>query len=296
MRYIVILLLFALPPTALRAENIAFGPNAADLRCTVDGKNCIRLGHYMEDTCALIEIAAQRVALDTGFFARLLWRESRYDPAAISPAGAQGIAQFMPGTADLRGLKDPFNPAEAIFASATYLAEMSERFGNIGLAAAAYNGGENRMERFLADIDTILPGETLAYVSAITGHEASVWRDAPPESVDLRLDKDTPFQTACAAQAKGRSVREFRDPVPPWGVIIAAGRRESLAAYFGKQNQQKHAALIGTLKVTVVKAVMPGFGTTKQFTAQIAMQSQKEALAMCSKLRARGAFCLVNRN
>jgi hypothetical protein len=296
MRYIVILLLFALPCAPARAENIPFGPQPADLRCTMDGTHCIRLRNYIEDTCALIEIAATQAELDTGFFARLLWRESLYDPAAISPAGAQGIAQFMPGTAALRGLDDPFNPAEAIFASATYLAEMAGRFGNIGLAAAAYNGGENRMERFLANKDSILPTETLNYVSAITGHEAATWRDAPPESVDLRLDKDTPFLTACTSQAKGKSLREFRDPVPPWGVIIAAGRRDSLAAYFGKQNQEKHAALIGKFKLTVVKAVMPGFGTTKQFTAQIAMPSQKAALEMCKKMRARGAFCLVNRN
>lgn len=296
MRYIITLLLFALPFTAARAENIPFGPQSANLRCTPDTKHCISIGNYVEDTCALIEIAAVRVNLDTGFFARLLWRESLYDPAAISPAGAQGIAQFMPGTAKLRGLKDPFNPAEAIFASATYLAEMTSNFGNIGLAAAAYNGGENRMARFLADKDTILPSETLAYVSAITGHEAAAWRDNPPEKTDLRLDKDTPFQSACVAQAKSRSLREFRDPVPPWGVIIAAGRRESFASYFGKQTQQKHAALIGKAKITIVKAVMPGFGTTKQFTAQIAMPSQKAALSMCAKMRARGAFCLVNRN
>lgn len=298
MRYIVLSFMLALPVTAARAEDAltSFGPPAATLRCTPDAKHCISLTNYIDDTCALIEAAAQSVQLDTGFFARLLWRESLYDASAISPAGAQGIAQFMPETAKLRGLKDPFNPAEAIFASAAYLAEMTAGFGNLGLAAAAYNGGENRMARYLANPDTRLPGETLAYVSAITGHPAEVWRDSPPEALDLRLDKDTPFQTACVAQAKGRSLREFRDPVPPWGVIIAAGRRESFAAYFGKQTQEKHAALIGKEKITVVKAVMPGFGRTKQFTAQIAMKSQKDALAMCAKMRARGAFCLVNRN
>ena len=56
----------------------------------------------------------------------------------------------MPGTAELRGLEDPFNPAEALTASARYLADLARDFGNIGLAAVAYNGGEARAAVFVA--------------------------------------------------------------------------------------------------------------------------------------------------
>ena len=84
------------------------------IRCTDDGATCISVGNYVADVCSAIERAAGRNRLDPHFFARLLWKESLFEPGAISPVGAQGIAQFMPGTAQLVGLDDPFNPAKAI--------------------------------------------------------------------------------------------------------------------------------------------------------------------------------------
>jgi soluble lytic murein transglycosylase-like protein len=89
--------------------------------------------------CQLIETVSTRHKLDTDFFARLIWQESRFDPFAKSHANALGIAQFIRSTADLRGLTDPFNPADALEHSAHYLAEMTNRYGNIGLAAVGYN-------------------------------------------------------------------------------------------------------------------------------------------------------------
>ena len=89
--------------------------------------------------CGAIEAAAEAAGLEPGFLARVLWRESRFDPAAVSPKGAQGIAQFMPATAARRGLSDPFEPAAAVAASAAYLAELRAAFGNLGLAAAAFS-------------------------------------------------------------------------------------------------------------------------------------------------------------
>ncbi|HVH03990.1 MAG TPA: transglycosylase SLT domain-containing protein, partial [Amaricoccus sp.] len=71
---------------------------------------CIWLSSYVPDVCGAIEAAARQNGLDPNFFVRLIWKESLFDAAAVSPAGAQGIAQFMPGTAELRGLDDPFNP------------------------------------------------------------------------------------------------------------------------------------------------------------------------------------------
>ena len=104
---------------ALEVAALAPPPREApdDRRCASDG-TCIRLASYVADVCGVIETAARRNRLDPSFFARLIWKESLFDAAAVSPAGAQGIAQFMPGTAELRGLADPFNPAEALLASA----------------------------------------------------------------------------------------------------------------------------------------------------------------------------------
>ena len=87
--------------------------------------------------CRLIEAAAEKFGLPKPFFARLIWKESRFDIKAVSPVGAQGVAQFMPATAKIRGLADPFDPEQAIPASASYLAELKAAYGNFGLAAAA---------------------------------------------------------------------------------------------------------------------------------------------------------------
>ena len=100
--------------------------------------------------CGIIEKSAAANGLPTGFFTRLIWRESSLRLGVTSPAGAQGIAQFMPGTAAERGLADPFDPQQALPESAKFLAELSSRFGNLGLAAAAYNAGPTRIASWLA--------------------------------------------------------------------------------------------------------------------------------------------------
>ena len=67
-----------------------------------------------------------------------------------SRKGALGIAQFMPATADYRGLVDPFDPIEASKNSVSYPHDLQQKFGNLGLAAAAYNAGPGRVSAFLA--------------------------------------------------------------------------------------------------------------------------------------------------
>ncbi len=100
--------------------------------------------------CGIVETAARQEGLPVNFFTRLIWRESAFHSGAVSPAGAQGVAQFMPGAASDRGLADPFDPAAAIPASAKFLAELAHRFGNLGLAAAAYNAGPKALADWLA--------------------------------------------------------------------------------------------------------------------------------------------------
>jgi soluble lytic murein transglycosylase-like protein len=92
-----------------------------------------------DDVCRTLEEAAAENGLPVEFFARVIWQESRFNARAVSPKGASGIAQFMPQTAGWHGLADPFDPIEALRHSAGYLRELRDRFGNLGLAAAAYN-------------------------------------------------------------------------------------------------------------------------------------------------------------
>ena len=265
-------------------------------RCSADGQVCIRAQSYAEDVCQAIEDAAGAEGLDVGFFARLLWRESLFDASAVSHAGAQGIAQFMPGTAQLRGLADPFNPAEAILASADYLKDLEQEFGSLGLAAVAYNAGERRAERFLAG-ETGLPGETRAYVVAITGHAAEAWRDGPDLRPNLELDPGEPFREACLRKAVARSFPSFApEAVPepellPWGVV--------LAALDSREAAERQAARVGALipeeRIDHVRMRVPG-RADRRHVAQVGRDTRDEAEALCRQLRAEGAVCMVLRN
>ena len=125
--------------------------------------------------CGIVDIAARQEGLPVDIFTRLIWRESAFQSGAVSPAGAEGVAQFMPRTASERGLVDPFDPAAAIPASAKFLAALSQRFGNLGLAAAAYNARPSALAEWLAGKGS-LPPETQNYVLSVTGHAVEEWR------------------------------------------------------------------------------------------------------------------------
>ena len=120
-----------------------------------------------DDICRALEQSAAENALPVEFFARVIWQESRFDVQAVSPKGAAGIAQFMPATASWHGLADPFDPVEALRHSAAYLRELLNRFGNLGLAAAAYNAGPARVSAWLTN-HRALPAETHNYVALVT--------------------------------------------------------------------------------------------------------------------------------
>ena len=110
--------------------------------------------------------AASRHDVSGALLAAQLMAESNFNPNAVSPAGAQGIAQFMPATAAAYGLRDPFDPAAAIDAQARLMAELLGRFGSVELALAAYNAGPGAVE----GCDCVPPYlETQAYVARILG-------------------------------------------------------------------------------------------------------------------------------
>ena len=85
--------------------------------------------------------AAQRWNVSAALLAAQIYAESNFNPFAQSPAGAQGIAQFMPGTAEAMGLDDPFDAGEAIDAQAHLMRDLLRRFATVPLALAAYNAG-----------------------------------------------------------------------------------------------------------------------------------------------------------
>lgn len=105
-----------------------------------------------------------RWKVSPALLAAQLMAESGFDPDAVSPAGASGIAQFMPGTAAAYGLADPFDPVAAIEAQAHLMSDLLRQFGSPELALAAYNAGPGAVE----PCGCIPPyPETQAYVARI---------------------------------------------------------------------------------------------------------------------------------
>jgi hypothetical protein len=115
---------------------------------------------------APIAAAAQRWNVSAALLAAQLYAESGFNSYAVSPAGAQGIAQFMPGTARSLGLDDPFDAAQAIDAQGRLMRDLLRRFGSVPLALAAYNAGPGAVSA----CGCVPPyPETQAYVARILG-------------------------------------------------------------------------------------------------------------------------------
>ena len=184
-----------------------------------------------EALCRLIETSAEARELPVGFLTRLIWRESSFRPNVVSRAGAQGIAQFMHGTARERGLADPFDPEAAIPAAAALLADLRRQFGNLGLAAAAYNARPARVRQWLAGRSG-LPGETVSYVARVTGRKAREWAG----DVLQAIPEPPPEQERCLptlAHFRQLSLEEYVRPGPaplpsPWHPGAYRSRATSL--------------------------------------------------------------------
>lgn len=155
-----------------------------------------------EEICDTLTKSAQINDLPAPFFIRLLFQESGFNPGVISSAGAQGIAQFMPDTATDMGLDNPFDPAQAIPASARLLNSLLQQFGNLGLAAAAYNAGPRRVIDWLKSKGKgKLPEETQGYVKIITGKPIENWSSADARHPGQKLPRHAPCQESAGLLA-----------------------------------------------------------------------------------------------
>ena len=247
--------------------------------------------------CGIVETAAKDEGLPVNFFTRLIWRESAFQPDAVSPAGARGVAQFMPGTASERGLADPFDPATAIPASAQLIADLDRRFGNLGLAAAAYNAGANAVAGWLAG-DGFLPIETQDYVFAITGHDVEEWRSPKPPS-PAAPDPDRP----CLASIE--TLRVARGPAgspvvsglfAPWGVQISASFSKDSALRAFARAQHEYYGVIGDITPFVLGSVLRSRGFRPFYRVRLPAQTGAEAKKLCDRLQAAGGACAVLRS
>jgi Transglycosylase SLT domain len=173
----------------------------------------------LDGVCKALMTSAIDYDLPVPFFANLIWQESGLRHDVVSKAGAQGIAQFMPEVAAEQGLGNPFDPRQAIPASARLLHALREHFGNLGFAAAAYNAGAHRVGEWL-DKRKSLPRETRTYVLRVTGRSIEAWRKSPVDDSRLTFVKalpcrDLPEFAALEADQRDMSASDQEPPPPP---------------------------------------------------------------------------------
>ena len=250
-----------------------------------------------EDVCRDLEQAAAENALPVEFFARVIWQESRFNASAVSPKGAEGIAQFMPRTADWHGLANPFDPIEALRHSAGYLRELRDRFGNLGLAAAAYNAGPGRVSAWLAS-QRSLPGETRNYVAIVTGWTADEWASpSPPQNAETTIPQGVPCtRLANLILAPRQEAQRIAAYIPRWGVQLAAHLSESKAWAIYRERLERFASLIGDREPIVLHKPIAGMGRAERYIITITDDDRASLDKLCKKLIAAGATCDVLRN
>lgn len=260
-----------------------------------------------EAMCLMIESAARESSLPLEFFARVIWQESRFQPGAVGPVTrsgerAQGIAQFMPGTASERGLLDPFNPVQALPKSAEFLAELREQFGNLGLAAAAYNAGPRRVQEWLAGTGP-MPQETRNYVLAITGSTVEEWAKAgkggrQPERIKTSSCREL---MALLRQAPNPFVAGLEQRVTLaaaklWGVQLAAGfSRDKALAMYGRA-VSRLSGVIGNRDPSILASRLRSRGAATFYQVRFGADTRGEADDLCNRIRKAGGACFVLRN
>lgn len=260
-----------------------------------------------EAICLMIESAAKSNDLPLEFFARVIWQESRFQSDAVGPVTrsgqrAQGIAQFMPGTANERQLLDPFDPVQALPKSAEFLNELRNQFGNLGLAAAAYNAGPRRVQEWLAGTGP-MPHETRNYVAAITGSTVDEWAAAGKGG---KMPSGTPATTcrelmALLNRAPNPFITQLEQRVQIaaaklWGVQLAAGfdRNKALAMY--ARAIKRLTAVIGDQDPSILSSVDRSRGNHTFYQVRIGADTRGAADDLCNRIRRAGGACFVLKN
>jgi hypothetical protein len=242
----------AAPPVAARVEE----PEKADEAAVDDDGLPVTVP--VEQVCEAVADAASEQGLPTGFLARLIWQESKFDQWARSHAGALGVAQFMPPTAAEFGLQDPFDPLRSVAASARFLRQLRDQFGNLGLAAAAYNAGAGRIRKWLLG-QSEMPEETRNYVQIITGHPPKRWTVQKPLEISFALPKRAPCE---GVEGLSRHTASAEHHVHLTGLAVdlieqaEAARRAKIAAALAAK-KKRYAAKASKAKRAVAAAAKP---------------------------------------
>lgn len=260
-----------------------------------------------EAMCLMIESAARSNGLPLEFFARVIWQESRFQADAVGPVTrngqrAEGIAQFMPGTASERRLLDPFDPVQALPKSAEFLSELRDQFGNLGLAAAAYNAGPRRVQEWLAGTGA-MPQETRNYVSAITGASVDDWAATGKNGKVADRAPNTTCRELMALlrRAPNSFVTELEQHIKlaaakAWGVQLAAGFDRNKALIMYARAIKRLSAVIGDQDPSLLSTMMRTRGTRLFYQVRIGADTRGAADDLCRRIERAGGACFVLRN
>jgi Transglycosylase SLT domain len=260
--------------------------------------------------CRLIERSAHAAHLPVPFLTRVIWRESSFRAAAVSPVGAEGIAQFMPGTAQERGLADPFDPEQAIPKAANLLAALRRRFGSLGIAAAAYNAGPARVTNWLHGHGD-LPAVTHAYVrfvtqqsddetagsgsstpTGITGAAAATPSPPPAESCLAVTAELRRGQFGIGGEAFGFTPM----PLAPWGVQLAGSFSKPAALAAFERERRRYARVIGDMHPMIIGRVLRSRGTRPFYQVRLPAATRAAADALCRRILSVGGACVALRS
>lgn len=248
--------------------------------------------------CRLIEGSARANQLPVAFFTRLIWRESSFRAAVVSPAGAEGIAQFMPGTARERGLADPFDPELAIPKAAGLLADLRRQFGSLGVAAAAYNAGPARVLGWLHGQGE-LPAETRAYVRFVSGRDVAEWTSSGSSAPTAVVAEPAEAQS-CVALAGDLRHDRGEDlgfaPLAPWGVQLAGNFSKGLALAAFERARQRYAGIVGEAHPMIIGRLLRSRGTRPFYQVRLPAGSRAVAAALCSRIQSVGGSCVAMRS
>jgi hypothetical protein len=258
-------------------------------------------GDAQKSLCLLLESAARAHDLPIEFFARVIWQESRFRADAVGPVTrsgkrALGIAQFMPGTAAERNLLNPLDPIQALPKSAEFLHELQHEFGNLGLAAAAYNAGPRRVREWMAGTGP-MPAETRAYVQAITGASIEQWAKA---AVDLERKPGVTCGGLMATLKRAPNPfvaalvqRVIAGALQPWGVILGGDRsRDRILSRYAAL-QVRHAAVLEGRDPILIERSR---GSLPRYQVRIGAETRAAADDLCGRIHKSGGDCAVLRN
>jgi hypothetical protein len=193
-------------------------------------------------------------------------------------------------------LADPFDPEQAIPAAAHLLSDLRKQFGNLGLAAAAYNGGPNRVSAWLAGKGS-LAAETRDYVRKITGRTTDEWQGQRDGAGEMA---DDPQQSCTQVTANLRRLRapttDFAgEPLAPWGVQLAGNFSKEVALASYSRAQLAYGSILGELRPMVIGTRMRSRGLRAYYRVRVPAATREAANALCNRLHAIGGSCVVLR-